>query len=113
MSSLFSESVVLVRRGAVTGRTATNDPVYGAPVRSDPVPGWVETGFGSETVQLSDKVETFYTLWLDGDWRGLVDAYDGVEYSGVSYRVSGPASYQPGGAFVPGWTCVKLSTVEG
>jgi hypothetical protein len=112
MSGLFSETVTLCGRGDVVGHTSTNDPIYGPPRRVE-APGWVEAGFGEESIDARDQVSRLFTLWLDGNLVGELEAYDDVEYRGESFHIAGDVAFQPGGAVVPGWTNARLKKIKG
>ncbi len=112
MSGLFSETVTLLRRGDIVGRTSTNDPIYG-PDQNVDRPGWVEAGFGEEYIDRADQTIKLYTLWLDGDHAAELTAYDRVSYRGDTFQLAGDVAYQPGGTVVPGWTNARLKRTKG
>lgn len=110
--SLFSETVVLVKRGEKIGTDRYGRPEYGPSTRTTS-PAWFEPGTATEDIAAREQYVSGYKLYLpvDADLTGS----DAVELPGVhgEFQVDGEVGYQPGGFVVEGYQVAALQRVEG
>lgn len=109
--SLFTETVILRRRGEPTGDyDDLGNPILG-PDTDTPHPAWYEVGASSESTDARDRQVWGYSLYLPLD--APLDSADAVVIGGVEYEVIGEPGRQPGGFIVEGYIYAAVQKVTG
>lgn len=110
MTSLFTLSLVLRKRGEKTGETKYGEPIYGPPV-DVPSSAWWEPRTSSEDVSAKEQYVSGYWVYLplSADVAGA----DVVVIDGLEYDVVGEPGRQPGGFIVDGFVKVAVERTTG
>ncbi len=109
--SLFTETVILRRRGEPTGEyDDLGRPIIG-PDQDEEWPAWYEVGSSSESTDARDRQVWGYVVYLPLD-APLASA-DAVVIGSVEYQVIGEPGRQPGGFIVEGYVTAAVERVTG
>lgn len=106
----MSESVVLRRRGAVTGQDAYGNDVFAADV-DETVSAWFEPRTSGEDVSAREQQVSGYWVYLP--LSAPLGGADAVVIGGVEYQVVGDPGRQPAGFAVEGFQLAAVERVTG
>lgn len=109
--SLFTETVLLRKRGEPTGDyDDLGNPIFGPDVDVS-APAWYEPRTSGENVAARDQQVWGYVVYLQLD--AAVASADAVVIAGTEYEVVGEPGRQPGGFIVEGYQTVNVEKATG
>lgn len=112
VSTLFTETCAIERRGEQTGVDRYNQPVYGPPV-GKAAPCWWEPLTTSEDILAAEQYTLMITIYLPLEYEAAVAGCDAIRVRGRTYEVQGRPQVQPSGFVVDGYVKALLKDVTG